>query len=131
MLGGGPTEVNAAKQRRKAEQRPGRWPATALGASYERRRLPLSSEASEVEQPADALAAVDREDRLGEQAGDADDLAAGGQGLEPVADRVGQDQLLDRAPGDLGGRPLGEDAVRDAGVDVLAPRAPCRRWPSR
>ena len=64
---------------------------------------------------------MDREDRLGEEPRDADHLAAGGQRLEPVTDRVGEDQLLDRAPRELVPGALGEDPVGDAGVDVLRP----------
>ena len=47
---------------------------------------------------------MDRDDGVGEEVGDADDLAARGQWLEAVFDRVGEDQLLDRALLDLGGR---------------------------
>src|SRR5205085_5436155 len=65
-----------------------------------------------VEEAADALAAVDRQDGAGEQGRDADLMAVRRQGFTTLADGVGDDHLLDRAAGDPGGSPLGEDAVR-------------------
>src|SRR5271157_3633478 len=75
---------------------------------------------SVVEQPADALSAMDRHDGVAKEAGDADDLAGGRQGLEAILDGIGENQLLDGAAGDLSGRATREDAVGNAGIDVLA-----------
>ena len=50
----------------------------------------VSHACSVIEQPADALAAMDRNDGVGEQIGDADDLQHGGERLKAVLDRVGQ-----------------------------------------
>jgi hypothetical protein len=44
-------------------------------------------------------------DGVSEEAGDADDLATGWESFEPIFDRIREDQFLDRAVGDLGGRP--------------------------
>ena len=46
-----------------------------------------STAGSVIEEPADAFAAMNRDDGFGEEIGDADDLAAGGKRLEAVFDR--------------------------------------------